>query len=121
MRYIPSATVTSAATGSVANILWIAADLTVTNPEIADPIREAAAQLIAGGSTTARHGQAAVELAAMIAASRHPNLAGNADEADWATWHRQLTEPWPILADAAATAARIGGFEANITPGRWTL
>lgn len=40
---------------------------------------------------------------------------------DWAAWQQVLTEPWPILADAACIAARIAGLETHITPGRWTL
>ncbi|WP_431816618.1 hypothetical protein [Gordonia jacobaea] len=120
MDYIAH-TVTAAAEGSVAHILWAAADLAATNPETVDPIHDAGLHIIAAGQATARRGAAAVELATMVAADRHPRLAATigADE-DWAAWQQVLTEPWPILAYAAGIAAPIAGLEAHITPGRWT-
>lgn len=120
MEYIAH-TVTAAAEGSVAHILWAAADLAATNPETVDPIHDAGLHIIAAGQATARRGTAAIELATMVAADRHPRLADTiATTDDWAAWQQVLTEPWPILADAAAIAARIAGLETHITPGRWT-
>ncbi|MFT4398097.1 hypothetical protein ACLTEW_24540 [Gordonia lacunae] len=111
MDYIAHTVDTAAAVGSVA-----------TNPETADPIHDAGLHLIAAGRTTARRAGAARELATMIAESRHPDLAATitGDDTDWASWQQVLTEPWPILADAAAFAAKLGGLESQITPGRWT-
>lgn len=121
MEYIAH-TATAAAEGSVAHTLWAAADLAATNPEAADPIHDAGLHIIAAGQTTARRGKAAIELATMVAADRHPRLADTiATTDDWAAWQQVLTEPWPILADAAGIAARIAGLEGHITPGRWTL
>ena len=54
----------------------------------------------------------------MIAGSRHPGLAA-ACGSSWTAWQHQLTEPWPILADAANYAASLGGWQAGIDPGRW--
>ena len=121
MDYIAHTVDTAAAVGSVADLLWAAADLVATNPDTADPIYDAGLHLIAAGRTTSRRGTAAVELATMLAASRHPDLAATigGDDTDWAAWQAVLTEPWPILADAAAFAARLGGLEGQITPGRW--
>ncbi|GAB86892.1 hypothetical protein QBL07_024465 (plasmid) [Gordonia rubripertincta] len=121
MDYIAHTVDTAAAVGSVADLLWAAADLVATHPETADPIHDAGLHLIAAGRTTARRAGAAVELATMIAASRHPDLAAaiTGDDTDWASWQQVLTEPWPILADAAAFAAKLGGLEGHITPGRW--
>ncbi len=121
MDYIAHTVDTAAAVGSVADLLWAAADLVAANPETTDPIYEAGLHLIAAGRTTARRGKAAGELATMLAESRHPDLAATitGDDTDWASWQQVLTEPWPILADAAAFAAKLGGFEGQITPGRW--
>jgi len=121
MDYIAHTVDTAAAVGSVADLLWAAADLVAANPETTDPIYEAGLHLIAAGRTTTRQGKAAVELATMLAESRHPDLAATitGDDTDWASWQQMLTEPWPILADAAAFAAKLGGFEGQITPGRW--
>lgn len=71
MDYIAH-TVTAAAEGSVARILWAAADLAATNPETVDPIHDAGLHIIAAGQTTARRGTAAIELATMVAADCHP-------------------------------------------------
>ena len=121
MDYIAHTVDTAAAIGSPADLLWTAADLVATNPETADAVHDAGLHLIAAGRTTSRRGRAAVELATMIAASRHPDLAAtiSGDDTDWAAWQAVLTEPWPILADAAAFAAKLGGLEGQITPGRW--
>lgn len=121
MDYIAHTVDTAAAVGSVADLLWAAADLVATNPDTADPIYDAGLHLIAAGRTTSRRGKAAVELATMLAESRHPDLAAtiSGGTTDWADWQAVLTEPWPILADAAAFAARLGGLEGQITPGRW--
>ena len=121
MDYIAHTVDTADAVGSVADLLWAAADLVATNPETTDPIHEAGLHLIAAGRTTARRGTAAIELATMIAESRHPALAATitSDDTRWAAWQQALTEPWPILADAAAFAAKLGGIETQITPGRW--
>ncbi len=121
MDYIAHTVDTAAAVGSPADLLWAAADLVATNPETADPIHDAGLHLIAAGRTTARRAGAARELATMIAESRHPDLAATitGDDTDWAAWQQVLTEPWPILADAAAFAAKLGGLESQITPGRW--
>ena len=121
MDYIAHTVDTAVAIGSVADLLWTAADLVATNPVTADPIHDAGLHLIAAGRTTSRRGKAARELATMIAESRHPDLAAtiDGDDTDWADWQAVLTEPWPILADAAAFAARLGGLEGQITPGRW--
>ncbi|OCH81493.1 hypothetical protein [Gordonia sp. UCD-TK1] len=119
MDYIAHTVHTAEALGSPAHILWAAADLAATQPEVSDPIHEAGLRIIAAGHTTARRGKAAVELAAMIAADRHPTLAATIDGTDWANWQQVLTEPWPILVDAAAFAAKLGGLETQITPGYW--
>ena len=75
MDYIAHPVDTAAAVGSVADLLWAAADLVATNPETTDPIHDAGLHLIAAGRTTSRRGKAAVELATMLAESRHPDLA----------------------------------------------
>lgn len=76
---------------------------------------------VAQSGPAARRAGAARELATMVAESRHPDLAATVtgDDTDWASWQQVLTEPWPILADAAAFAAKLGGLEGQITPGRW--
>ncbi|NED68238.1 hypothetical protein G3I15_45635, partial [Streptomyces sp. SID10244] len=65
MDYIAHTVDTAAAVGSVADLLWAAADLVAANPETTDPIYEAGLHLIAAGRAGARHGKAAVELATM--------------------------------------------------------
>ncbi|MDS1116370.1 hypothetical protein RD149_21740 [Gordonia westfalica] len=117
MQYITS-TIHPAASGTVAAILWAAADAVALDPEVDDAIAFAATPLIADGNTTRRHYEAAVTLATMIAGSRHPGLAA-ACGSSWTAWQHQLTEPWPILADAANYAASLGGWQAGIDPGRW--
>ncbi|MBY4576102.1 hypothetical protein ACN94_21480 [Gordonia paraffinivorans] len=118
MQYI-SSNPSPAASGTVAAILWLAADAVALIPEVSDPIHLAAEPLIAAGLSTERHYRTAVTIATLVAASRHPHLADTCGDSSWEPWQQELTEPWPILADAANYAAQLGQLQGQITPGRW--
>lgn len=83
-----------------------AADIVATEPRSIDAVAEAAAELPSYVTAVTRWDLvAAVERAADdIARSRHPLLAEvlGAGPVPWECWQRELVEPWPILADAAA-------------------
>lgn len=83
-----------------------AADIVAIEPGSVDAVAEAAAELPSYVTEVTRWDiLAAVERAADdIARSRHPLLAEvlGVGPVPWECWQRELVEPWPILADAAA-------------------
>lgn len=97
MQYINS-NPNPAASGTVAAILWLAADAVALTPEVSDPIHLAAEPLIAAGLSTERHYRTAVTIATLVAASRHLNLADTCGTAAGNPGSRNSPSPgrsWP--------------------------
>ncbi|MCK8616372.1 hypothetical protein [Gordonia sp. C13] len=110
MGYQPASLVNSMVAPTPREIAQRAADIVATVQDSRDAVSEAANCLpgyIEAG--IAWDLVAVVEwMADQIARSRHPLLGEmlGAGPVPWECWQRELIEPWPILADAAAKLGR---------------
>ncbi|MDN5758694.1 MAG: hypothetical protein L0H59_09195 [Tomitella sp.] len=113
--YTP-ATIPPALRNTLVGVLLTAADIAVTE-QTDDAIADAVTRTAASRS---KH-ETAEAVASRIAWSRHPLALTTQTPHVWRTWQTILSEPWPILADAAACLVDADWTDAGIMPGRWTI
>lgn len=103
---------------SSAGVLWTAANLAATT-QTRDAITAAIRQL-AAPETSRRCAESAAIGTARRAAGMSVTLDPIAPPNRWATWQAALTDPWQVLADAAASASNPGDDREGLIPGHWT-
>lgn len=110
--------------GTVAALLWEAADYLASEPETpVDPLSRIGDGALKAGRITTTIYFAAVDLAIHVTIADCPDTNRDFDWANWGDWYHGLNDPhdaWHVLAKAANLAARIAGHENSINPGRWT-
>jgi hypothetical protein len=117
MQYIP-AVIPADLAATRAGLLWAAANIAVTDPDVDDAIAEAATH--AGVLGAPAHSDADAR-AVEIAHSRVPSAQLNPawPSSKWRTWQAAIDEAWPILADAAASAESGSDRNIGLVAGRW--